>query len=299
MDMTTDQDSPKQPEGLNGRSNWRSKSVISLLEFMPRVMPGLWKRFQRRLYNRFSRRTQWEGVTLMNYGYASPDPFILGVELDAAREVHRQSLQLYHRVAGAVDLLGKDVLEVGSGRGGGAAYVVEAFKPRSFTGADFSEVAVEFCRNHYKAEGLSFVWGDAEKLPFPDESFDAVMNIESAHCYGSLERFLAEVYRVLRPQGHLLFTDLMPSERVGTLRSLLGRLGFTVVEEEDITPNVLLALELASDGKLTAIRANTPKLLQPFLACIAGTKGSSLYNSLQSGTMAYPRFVAQKTNAER
>jgi ubiquinone/menaquinone biosynthesis C-methylase UbiE len=45
------------------------------------------------------------------------------------------------------------------------------------------------------------VHGDAENLPFPQVSFDAVINVESAHCYGSIERFLAEVHRVLRPGG--------------------------------------------------------------------------------------------------
>ena len=49
--------------------------------------------------------------------------------------------------------------------------------------------------------------GDAQNLPFPDESFDAVINVEASHQYPDFPRFLAEVARVLRPGGHFLYTD--------------------------------------------------------------------------------------------
>ena len=51
--------------------------------------------------------------------------------------------------------------------------------------------------------------GDAESLPFGDEMFDAVVNVESSHCYGSTPAFLAQVKRVLRCGGHFLFADLL------------------------------------------------------------------------------------------
>ena len=49
--------------------------------------------------------------------------------------------------------------------------------------------------------------GDAQNLPFPDESFDAVINVEASHIYPNFERFLGEVARVLRPGGHFLYAD--------------------------------------------------------------------------------------------
>jgi ubiquinone/menaquinone biosynthesis C-methylase UbiE len=49
-------------------------------------------------------------------------------------------------------------------------------------------------------------------MPFPDASFDAVINVESSHCYPSMGRFLSEVHRVLRPRGSLLFADLRTSD---------------------------------------------------------------------------------------
>src|SRR5258708_19594708 len=67
---------------------------------------------------------------------------------------------------------------------------------------------------------VEFVGGDAENLPFAKASFDVVINVESAHCYGSIDRFLAEVHRVLRSSGRLAFADFV-SERHGAPAPLL------------------------------------------------------------------------------
>lgn len=74
----------------------------------------------------------------MNYGYAAlPGEAPLAAPADAAE---RNGLQLYARVAGSgrrgAALGGLDVLEVGSGRGGGAAFVAAAMGPRRMTGLD-------------------------------------------------------------------------------------------------------------------------------------------------------------------
>jgi ubiquinone/menaquinone biosynthesis C-methylase UbiE len=51
------------------------------------------------------------------------------------------------------------------------------------------------------------VHGDAENMPFGDQFFDAMVNVEASHIYPHFERFLAEVPRVLRPGVHLLYPD--------------------------------------------------------------------------------------------
>ena len=81
-------------------------------------------------------------------------------------------------------------------------------------GVDFSDKAVNLCKKYYCVDGLSFVPGDAEHLPFDDDSFDAVVNVESSHCYGSMATFLAQVKRVLKPGGHFLFADFRTREQI-------------------------------------------------------------------------------------
>ena len=122
-------------------------------------------------------------------------------------ERNRFGIQLYHRVATQVDLNAKQVLEVSCGHGGGASYLLRTLHPASYTGLDFNPDGIAFCRKRHHLPGLDFVHGDAENLPFADESFDAVVNVEASHAYPRLPRFLAEVVRVLRPGGHLLYAD--------------------------------------------------------------------------------------------
>ena len=64
-----------------------------------------------------------DDVTFLNYGYATTDSCEDALQLEAVDEANRYPIQLYNRVDGAVDLRGKDVLVVGSGRGGGAAFI--------------------------------------------------------------------------------------------------------------------------------------------------------------------------------
>jgi ubiquinone/menaquinone biosynthesis C-methylase UbiE len=60
------------------------------------------------------------------------------------------------------------------------------------TGVDLAPEAVAFSRRAHRRPGADFKVGDAEHLPFDDQSFDAVINIESSHTYPNLRAFLAE-----------------------------------------------------------------------------------------------------------
>src|SRR5437660_6359279 len=122
-------------------------------------------------------------ISFMNYGYADIDPSAKELELSDGERENRFCIQLYQEVAGAVDLSGKDVVEVGSGRGGGASYIARHLKPRSMLGLDLSDKAVDFCKQNYAVDGLSFRQVDAENLPLPNTSADLVGTLESSHCY--------------------------------------------------------------------------------------------------------------------
>jgi SAM-dependent methyltransferase len=81
--------------------------------------------------------------------------------------------------------------------------------PASYTGLDLNPAGIALCRKRHNLPSLDFVRGDAENLPFPDQSFDAVINIESSHCYlGSPAS--SPTRGVLRPGGHFLYADLRP-----------------------------------------------------------------------------------------
>ena len=152
----------------------------------------------------------------MNYGYQSlnGDPRL---ELDEKDEINRYCIQLYDYVVNKAEIKDKDVLEVGSGRGGGASYITRYYKPKSYTAMDISSSVINFCNSYHAVDGLKFVTGVAEEPPFANESFDVVVNVESARCYKSLKTFFQEVHRMLRPNGHFCFADMV--KKVHTNRS--------------------------------------------------------------------------------
>src|SRR3546814_1642580 len=114
------------------------------------------------------------------------------IDLLPGDEPDRYSIQLYHQTAAALDWTGLDGLEVGCGRGGGASYVARYLKPRSLVGLDIADRAIEFCRRRHAAPGLSFVSGDAQKLPVPAASFDVVLDVESSGSSPDRDAFFAE-----------------------------------------------------------------------------------------------------------
>src|SRR5438067_13074187 len=75
-------------------------------------------------------------ISFMNYGYADIDPSAKELSLSDDEGENRFCIQLYQHVAGAVDLYGKDVVEVGSGRGGGASYIARLVRSWLMLGLD-------------------------------------------------------------------------------------------------------------------------------------------------------------------
>jgi ubiquinone/menaquinone biosynthesis C-methylase UbiE len=215
--------------------------------------------------------------------------------LDETDEPDRHWIQLYHHVAGAVDLGGRDVLEVGSGRGGGASYIKRCLKPRRMAGVDLSRHAVLLSRERHRVEGLEFHVGDAEQLPFDANYADAVVNIESSHCYPSFERFLAEVRRVLRPGGYFLYADFRSAENAEAWRNTLRSSGLALLRETDITANVVTALDLDNERKLALIERLVPRPLRASFLDFAAVRGSTLYEDFKSGSCTYRSFVLQKS----
>lgn len=243
------------------------------------------------LMARFIRHREWR---FMNYGFTHLASDLDAFTLDVADEPDRYSIQLYNHVAGAVELQGLDALEVGCGRGGGSYFVKRYLGPSHMVGLDYSEQAVSLCRQTYNLPGLRFVHGDAEDLAFDDASFDAVVNVESSHCYGSMSRFLAEVVRVLRPGGHLLLADFRPAGDLQLLDHQLAESGLLTVGKQDITPNVAAAIELDHVRKSTQIRRGVPRRLNWLMEEFAGSPGSRIYGDFRSGRTRYVSYVSRK-----
>jgi ubiquinone/menaquinone biosynthesis C-methylase UbiE len=232
----------------------------------------------------------------MNYGYATnyPKDDLMLSEKD---EVHRYAIQHYHFLAVKTLIKDKDVLEVGSGRGGGSHYIATVLQPKSMTGMDLASNAVDLCNKNFISHNLKYITGNAESIPLEDNSKDVIINVESCHAYGSVDSFLSEVKRVLRPGGHLLLTDIRGNEGKALLLKKLLNSGLEIIEEEDITRNVVKAIENEDKVKWTRIRQSVPKWLHASFSEFAGSVGSQTHKQLKNRDLVYFRFVLKKSAA--
>jgi SAM-dependent methyltransferase len=250
------------------------------------------------VYGLFARRAEAGADAFMNYGYAP---------LSGSAEAGSFGAALYDRVVGATNLAGKDVLEVGCGRGRGTAHVFDRHAPRSMVGVDLTPAAIRRCRASFQRPGLRFRVADAEDLPFADGSFDVVLNVESSHCYPDVPAFLDEAHRVLRPGGVLLLADARHTsldrmvaggpvrhEDIGDLRRQVRASPFTVVDEEDLTANVIWALRLDSERRRAVVESRVPRLLQPQALNFAAVEGTALHDAYVAGDTTYLRLALRK-----
>ncbi len=95
----------------------------------------------------------------------------------------------------------QDVLEIGVGSGSHAALL--ARHAHSFTGVDLTEYAVKSTSDRLRVLGLPgrVLRMDAERMEFPDASFDFVWSWGVIHHSSNTPQIVAEIARVLRPGG--------------------------------------------------------------------------------------------------
>jgi 2-polyprenyl-3-methyl-5-hydroxy-6-metoxy-1,4-benzoquinol methylase len=92
-----------------------------------------------------------------------------------------------------------EVLDIGCGTGYGAAILAE--RAKQVYAIDYSRQALRYARKHYVRPNLSFSRMSAQQLDFPSASFDFVMSSEVFEHLDDQAGHLAEVARVLRPDG--------------------------------------------------------------------------------------------------
>jgi ubiquinone/menaquinone biosynthesis C-methylase UbiE len=230
-------------------------------------------------------------VIFMNYGYSKDNQKI---KLDESDERNRYSAQLYNLVATGTDIEGKDILEVGCGRGGGLSYIYRYLLPSSATGVDLNKKAIEFCKKHYSREDIKFLQSNAQNLNFPDKAFDVVINVESSHRYSQMDLFLDEVYRVLKPDGVFLFADFREENELEKLNFQFKNSKFVHLMNETITANVLEALKLSTSERENLIYKIVPKFLHGLGKNFAATEGTPTYNKFLTGEFEYVFYVLMK-----
>jgi SAM-dependent methyltransferase len=134
---------------------------------------------------------------------AQPMPFT-GERLTSALTGQTEIEHLHRYVLARHLCRGRDVLDVASGEGYGAALLAQA--AASVVGVEVAEDAVVHAAAAYQAANLRFLQGDARSLPLPDAAVNTVVSFETIEHFAEHERFLTEIRRVLRPGGLLVLS---------------------------------------------------------------------------------------------
>ena len=253
-----------------------------------RRRPALWNRFY---------AMNWGDTTTNNYGFAPAEGD------HPQRFQHQMYRELLSRLKAKRPLTPQaerlKLLEISCGRGGGLnAFIAAAPGMFDATGLDVAASAVAFCRATYgESDSRRFVEGSALALPFPDASFDVVLNVEASNDYGDRPRFFGEVARVLRPGGLFLYSDSFRAVHAEEMKQQLAATGFDA-QFDDITDNVAEACRLDSPRRRQLIRRQVPLAarltLKRQLANYAGVEGSGKYRQFADRERAYLMAAATR-----
>ncbi len=131
------------------------------------------------------------------------------------------------------------ILEIGCGNADLASRIVEGLRPSKYIATDLDPKQLEAAREHLAARypggvppALELKEADMLRLPFADGSFDAAVAVVSIHHASpnhhdsvNVPRALAEIDRVLRPGGSLVYEEILHKE---VIRSWLASRGYAL-----------------------------------------------------------------------
>jgi ubiquinone/menaquinone biosynthesis C-methylase UbiE len=142
------------------------------------------------------------------------------------------------------------ILDIGCGTGRLLRSAAERFPGARLVGVDAAIEMVKQAQSSTPDGTIQFQQATAEALPFADDSFDLVFSTMTFHHWQNQARGVAEVKRVLTPNGRWLVAEFVPSGFMKRVRSLLrlhqfldrgrldevlGEAGLNVVEEHRVS----------------------------------------------------------------
>jgi MPBQ/MSBQ methyltransferase len=186
-------------------------------------------------------RRYYEDAGYFNFGYWG----------EGATSQRDASDALVDQLVQRITVRGGRILDVACGAGGTTRRLRLSYAPEEITAINISEVQLNAARD--RVAGATFLCMNATELKFPAGYFDAVICVEAAHHFNTRQTFFDEAFRVLKPGGSLVLSDMLfrsyprflarfddvplanQLPDIASYYTQLGSAGFTGVSIEDAT----------------------------------------------------------------
>jgi MPBQ/MSBQ methyltransferase len=142
-------------------------------------------------------RRYYEDAGYFNFGYWG----------GGAKSQRDASDALVDQLVQRITVKGGSILDVACGAGGTTMRLTQSYEPEKITAINISEVQLNAARD--RVAGATFLCMNATELEFPAGYFDAVVCVEAAHHFNTRQTFFGEAFRVLKPEGSLVLSDML------------------------------------------------------------------------------------------
>lgn len=155
--------------------------------------------------NRYYDERMYQDLVKEYYGFT--DFLNFGYWLEDTRDQKEACENLMEKLLGFIPTKKGTILDVACGLGATTRHVLRYYRASDVVGINIAEAQLRMSR--LNAPDCTFIQMDAVKLGFRDGALDNLICVEAAFHFDTRADFLQEAYRVLKPGGYLVLSDIL------------------------------------------------------------------------------------------